>query len=67
MPALGRELDRESLSSIERRTLPDPVELVDPADLPALREAMLETIEGFFEDDRNAVPMPYLRTTARAA
>ena len=43
------------------------LEVVDPADLPALREAMLETIEGFFEDDRNAVPMPYLRTTARVA
>ena len=40
------------------------LEVVDRPDRPALRESMLETIEEFFEDDRNAVPMPYLRTTA---
>lgn len=40
------------------------LEDVDDADQPALREEMIETIEQYFDDSRNAVSMEYRLTTA---
>lgn len=41
------------------------LEDVDEADRQALRDDMVETIEGYFDDGQNAVPMEYRLTTAR--
>lgn len=40
------------------------VAAVDEDDRPALREELIEAIEGYFDDRRNAVELEYLRTTA---
>ena len=40
------------------------LEAVDADDRPALREGMLEAIDGYFDDDQNAVQMEYRLTTA---
>jgi SAM-dependent methyltransferase len=40
------------------------LENVDPEDRPALREEMIETIEQYFDDGQNAVPMEYRLTMA---
>ncbi|WP_222914353.1 class I SAM-dependent methyltransferase [Natrinema sp. SYSU A 869] len=40
------------------------LENIDEDDLPALREEMIETIEQYFDDSQNAVPMEYCLTTA---
>ena len=36
----------------------------DPADRPAIREAVTETIREYFDDSPNTMPMEYLLTTA---
>lgn len=43
------------------------LDAVEADDRPALREAMLATIEDFFDDGRNAVPMAYRLATATVA
>lgn len=40
------------------------LDAIDDEDLPALRAEMLETIEEYFDPERNAVPMSYRLTTA---
>lgn len=42
------------------------LDAIDEADRPALRGEMIETIEQFFDDSRNAVPMEYRLTKATA-
>ena len=43
------------------------LDAIDEADHPVLREEMIETIEAFFDDSQNAVPMKYRLTTATIA
>ncbi len=45
----------------------EALEAVDDADLPNLREQMLESIETHFDDSENAIEMEYLLTTATVA
>lgn len=43
------------------------LEEVDEEELPGLREQLIETIEGYFDDRENAVELEYLLTTATAS
>lgn len=63
-PALSPEHFWEELAA-KSGIFIEYLELVEEDDRPALRREMVETIQPFFDENRNEVELQYLLTTAR--